>query len=895
MAHRIEGKDIVIDGFQDGIADSPYQGIGDMRNIDIVSYPGEASTNFSQTSASAPPALNAVAYTASSSTDRLTIADASALYEGVAISLVPDTLSFNSLVIGGGGGGGGGTTTFQERTGGGGGSGRYISTAHSGVASGTYAVTIGAGGAGGAADGSKGTTGGTTSLGALVTAVGGGGGGGGIAANKNGANGASGGGGGPQSGTGGTATNGNNGGDGNAAAGAGGGGGSGGVGATGGAVIGGNGGAGTASSISGASVTYAGGGGGGDQGVGAGGGGNGGSASDGTAGTANTGGGGGGAGGDNVTPRAGGAGGSGVVIISYTTGTFTATGGTITTSGGNTIHTFTTSGDFVITGLVASTVYYVRNIVGNTFQLSLSLQGAVIDLLATTSGVLTTYQYGNQRGIGSLSPVARFTNPSGIYNGPLGVYLTDASNYAWVVLSAVNTNLPANSLLFLGNIGGIGAGTVSTSGITIWNDYIILFGPGSGSSLANKTDYASILTLFSNGPSATWNYAWETVTAVGGIFGRVSTLVSQEDGNQYFTTSSGLGSIIETPGADFDPTDSATYTITTRAIVLPSSDRSTCVAELGSNLLIGGRGNFIYVWDKISLGFSSILNIPDTFVSNIVASSQNAYAFTGVRGRIYITNGSGIDLYKKMPDSLTGIFSPYITWRDACYSKNQLFFSMSATTNADVASTTVGGAWAIDLGTDALRLINKTTFTGYGATTCMVVDVPRPAGSGATFSPIFSDNVSGSGIMVGWFSGSTYGIDVGSSNPYSSFESYIDSDMIPIGTYLNQFSPSQVEWKTAVPLGGNGTAESIRLSYRTNLSDAFTVIGTTTATGTSVVGTTTGTTTGSYAVSDYYKANFQKVQWVQLRAESSSNSTTPTYCRLTELRIRDFPSGNEAR
>jgi hypothetical protein len=34
------------------------------------------------------------------------------------------------------------------------------------------------------------------------------------------------------------------------------------------------------------------------------------------------------------------------VIISYVTGTMTATGGTVTTSGGNTIHTFTSSGTF---------------------------------------------------------------------------------------------------------------------------------------------------------------------------------------------------------------------------------------------------------------------------------------------------------------------------------------------------------------------------------------------------------------------------------------------------------------------------------------------------------------------------------------------------------------------
>jgi hypothetical protein len=49
---------------------------------------------------------------------------------------------------------------------------------------------------------------------------------------------------------------------------------------------------------------------------------------------------------DNITA---GGGGSGIVRIRYTTGSMTATGGTITTSGGNTTHTFTSNGDFVRT------------------------------------------------------------------------------------------------------------------------------------------------------------------------------------------------------------------------------------------------------------------------------------------------------------------------------------------------------------------------------------------------------------------------------------------------------------------------------------------------------------------------------------------------------------------
>ena len=58
----------------------------------------------------------------------------------------------------------------------------------------------------------------------------------------------------------------------------------------------------------------------------------------------NTGGGGGGAGGFGGGP--GGNGGSGIVIVRYLGTVLKGSGGTVTTSGGYTYHTFTSSGSF---------------------------------------------------------------------------------------------------------------------------------------------------------------------------------------------------------------------------------------------------------------------------------------------------------------------------------------------------------------------------------------------------------------------------------------------------------------------------------------------------------------------------------------------------------------------
>ena len=253
--------------------------------------------------------------------------------------------SVESLVVGGGGSGGG-------STGGGGGAGGVVSS-NSSVAQGiNYPVSVGAGGA---VPGNRlpGKTGASSSFNGIIAL--GGGGGGYSADGTSGAGGLSGGsGGGGQnyyssfaSGVG-TLGQGNSGGalgSGSAA----GGGGAGGPGVYNGTVnVGGGGGPGIANSITGSSVYYGGGGGGGNGGAGGiGGGGNG--SNVGVSGTANTGGGGGG--GWAYASGEGDAGGSGVVIIRYPTGSMTATGGTITTSGGYTIHRFTSSGTFTVTSI----------------------------------------------------------------------------------------------------------------------------------------------------------------------------------------------------------------------------------------------------------------------------------------------------------------------------------------------------------------------------------------------------------------------------------------------------------------------------------------------------------------------------------------------------------------
>jgi len=264
----------------------------------------------------------------------------------VALGLAPDI-----LVVAGGGGGG-------SYAGGGGGAGGFkAQTSFTLDLNTSYTVTIGAGGTGGSFF--SGVAGSNSVFGS-ITSTGGGFGAGQEFGRNGGAGGSGGGASGSYNGMNGTGGAASPSGQGNAGGSTSGGtpsvayaaAGGGGAGAAGGSNTGsgvaGAGGAGLANSYSGTSVTYAGGGGGsadpqsGGAG-GSGGGGNGANTGTAGAGSVNTGGGGGGVWNPNGT---GGAGGSGIVIARYSGTTQRALGGTVTTSGGNTIHTFTSSGKF---------------------------------------------------------------------------------------------------------------------------------------------------------------------------------------------------------------------------------------------------------------------------------------------------------------------------------------------------------------------------------------------------------------------------------------------------------------------------------------------------------------------------------------------------------------------
>jgi len=208
--------------------------------------------------------------------------------------------------------------------------------------------------------------------------------------------------------------------------------------------------------------------------------------------------------------------------------------------------------------------------------------------------------------------------------------------------------------------------------------------------------------------------------------------------------------------------------------------------------------------------------------------------------------------------------APYFLWNDAIFNRNKLYFSFQCTNNAGTTLDKYGGLWSIDLETKGIKLENKMSYNTYEG----YVDVIF-ANTKSTNSPTLP-SADGNGLFIGWYSGTVGGIDKGISSPYTGGEAYVDTDMIPIGQYLDKQNPTNLEYKLSTPLV---TGESVALYYRKHITDTFVIVP-----------ITQGGEVGD--LSGIAIPNFEDMEWIQLRAILTSTASSPSYVRLREIRIR---------
>lgn len=497
-------------------------------------------------------------------------------------------------------------------------------------------------------------------------------------------------------------------------------------------------------------------------------------------------------------------------------------------------------------GVTVGNTYYTGDITSTSFKLYKGLDlnpSGLLNINPSITGTFTVPTFGTPAD----SVSSPSTNTNSTISAPKETFIMTTNGLVWRLAFEATGSVAINSLQYMGNNSHSTAGN-NNVGITIFAGYLLAW-------MNAKIDYLS-MSLFNgtDNASANWQYGWKdtTVTAQG------HRAITATDNAVYFCNGAAVGSILITAGSTFDPSSSATYTYNTSALALPANELATCLAQLGTNLLVGGQNNYIYPWDRVSTSYAYPIVVAESFIKCIVSTNSTAFVFAGIRGRIYQTNGANIDLYKKFPDALSDTVDPYYIWGWATYLKNQLYFSIQGQTNAATNTSNLNGVWAIDLDSGALRLSNSLSFATYAGTAPVIV-------------PMGSVRPTGDGLYVGWLN-STGGIDYTSGDPYTNYEAYIDTDIIPVGTFLTKQTFNNIEFKLARPLVAG---EGVKIYQRSDLTSVFTEV-------TITEGGQTGDISGVCS-----PVNFQNVQWIQLRITMASTASSPSYVPLLELRLRD--------
>lgn len=566
---------------------------------------------------------------------------------------------------------------------------------------------------------------------------------------------------------------------------------------------------------------------------------------------------------------------------------------------------FTSVGSFA--GASTATPYWLGNQSGSTYilysdynqttSIALGNAGANATFVAYQVGAKPSYvTAGSSGGATGVIGIQHFAQPINIQDSFLASYFTfgvDGFGLVWSNFYTTGTN---HYWTYTGNLitnGASNAGGQVDNGVSNASGNGLVYWRVSDNAGGSSTTEADYLFVFRNSQidffvvqqhgagltTGTWTNGWNPST---GATGQVNYLtmppgtagshqsIVAPDGRVYYCDVNNINKWFQTAqNTRFVPTNTTTYTFLTFNL-LPVSDLAQCLAPLGVNILIGGQTNQVYVWDTTSNLIGYYIPIAEPFVAKMVTVNTNTYIFAGNRGRIYYTNGSQAQLWKKIPDHLSGTIEPKYVWAGATSVKNQLYFSFYLLSNAGTPIATEGAVWGADLDTKSIRINNKLSYNTYaGYASAMIPQI---------YNPIANSSPTGSSLFIGWFDGANLstpncGIDQSATNAeiYTGGESYVISDMIPIGTAIQPVTPAQFEFKLSTPLL---TGESVQLLVASSVNGSYTSLGTTNGDGS--------------LLSGIFPNQIQNQQWVLLKAVLTGKTiaSSPSFNRLTELRIK---------
>lgn len=421
--------------------------------------------------------------------------------------------------------------------------------------------------------------------------------------------------------------------------------------------------------------------------------------------------------------------------------------------------------------------------------------------------------------------------------------------------------------------GGISWAVVASSpttgaqgnGIAVWNGYLIVA----------RNGFLDAIQAGSSGTTGAWTSGFATITNDANALANHFLLIAN-DTRLYMCNGTAIASLTQI--TTFNPGSGGTFSYNDTALVLPfqyyNNTIATGMCELGNNLLVAA-GNYIYPWDKNSPSYNLPIPFPEP-VYKIYNIDNYVYCFAGIstgldynlqgRGNIYLYNGYRPTLFKKIPDLsgsyISGDAQRWFIGGVTTYYKKLLFGVRSASTVAP--SGAFNGVYSLDTDTAVLNFEytdSQGTGLGTSLTTalCMTYGISDLTVPIQSFSSGWTDNNGNFG----------FGITDSSGNPYTT--STIITDLIPVGTNLQQKTFGQIEFKFNQPfMSGDTISAYIRGSLSSSFSNAVIV--------------NNYTSSGSDGVSFIYPTPIQNLQWLQIQLVLGSVAGG-SRCQLKEIRL----------
>ena len=432
-------------------------------------------------------------------------------------------------------------------------------------------------------------------------------------------------------------------------------------------------------------------------------------------------------------------------------------------------------------GLSLTTNYFINKLSSTTFELCTTIAnanaGTQIDITDAGTGVHTvaTVNPGTARHI--VRDPRTFTKFLIDSNGVVW-YSEGSSLYLVLSTNTAKTNAAGNGLAIF---------RVSDDTAT----YLFAF----------RNKLIDVINVFgiSDKQTPSWSYGWKTTmnTTAGSANSHHARL--GQDNIIYYTDDRYLGSIAEVAGDVFDPADSNSYTWSSQALDLPLGSLAYWIEELGANLLVSvSNDSYLYPWDRTSDSFGLPMPIGERGGNKMVNIGNVVYVLVGAEGNIYWTQGTYVRLFKKLPQYLlrntTTPDASQVTWGGIGAASGRLLVGVGA-------SSGQSGAYMID------------------ANGRMALD-NYPSTGQASVTAFYAVNEFYDMGYAGGADSDAY------SARYTDNECVVQSRLYRIGDKTSKAKVSMVEVQIA-----NGVAGSIIVSYRTDLTSAFTAITTfTTAT-----------------------------------------------------------------